>query len=233
MDRLPEPATREGPWPAADAAYLSLARSGLGLALAGTAVTLFLTCCAVLAAVWPERFLANGGAGGERTIAIVIAVVLGLLTLLLSAGVVAALSPHGLAVDRHGIWFVTRVRAEPVSWQQISAIGGSWKEKRRVYKSSLGARIGQEIMRRLLTDRGRYLYAVDVFLHDPDSVADRHPFAVHQRHTRHEAPPAPGLPSRRLRFHVGAIGDYREMARHLHRSAPHLWIGEYRRDSPV
>ncbi|WP_222936619.1 hypothetical protein [Streptomonospora sp. PA3] len=219
--------------PAADAAFVNLGRSGMGRSLAGTAVLILMTCCAALGAAWPERFLTGGAAGPERTIALVIAIACGLLSLPAIAGVAASSRTHGLAADRTGLWFVTRRSAERVDWPQIRAVGGSWRESRRTFKAGLGARLGQELMRFLTTENGKHMYAVEVFLHDPGSVSGQEPFATHQRLTRDEPPPVPGLPGSRLRFSVRGIKDYREMAAHLHRCAPHLWIGEYRRHSPL
>lgn len=190
---------------------------------------LFFTACAAAGAIWPEQVLTNGGAGAERTIATVVATGLGALSVLMLLMFVPTLRTHGLAVDRWGLWFVTKKRAELVSWDQVRAIGGSWKERRRPYQASLGAKLGQALARRLTTEDGREQFAIEVFLHDPGSVSGQRPFDHHQRLTRDEDAPVPGLPNSRLRFVVRGSSDYREMAERLHQWAPHLWVGEYQR----
>ncbi|RNL86478.1 hypothetical protein [Halostreptopolyspora alba] len=233
MDQPPTPPRSDQPWPSPDAAFLNLGRSGLGCSLVVLGLLLFFTASAAAGALWPERVLTNDGAGAERTIAAVIAIGLGVLTVVVLLMLVPTLRTHGLAVDRWGVWFVTTKRAEGVAWSQIRAIGGSWRERKRTPKASVGAKLGHEIVRAATTDDGRELFAVEVFLHDPGSVAGRTPFDSHQRLTRDEDPPVPGLPNSRLRFVIRDMGDYREMAGLLYQWVPQLWIGEYRRDSAV
>lgn len=198
--------------------------------LVGAGLLFFFTVCAILGAVSPERFLTeSGNPGAQRIIATVIAVFFGALSLFMIAALPAALRTHGLAVDRSGIWYVTKKKAEPVPWPQIRAIGGSWVMAPKRPTTSLGGMIGRAIVRAATTDDGRERFAVEFFLRDPRSVAGLTRLELLQKSTEREQPPRPGLPGARLRFVIRGIGDYREMAAHLHRCAPGLWVGEYRR----
>ncbi|PSK96306.1 hypothetical protein CLV63_112190 [Murinocardiopsis flavida] len=231
MDQLPAPRRPGGPWPAADAAFVNSGASGIGCVLAGVGALLFLTACAAAGAIWPESVLTNGGAGGERIIATVIAVFFGAISLLVLLMLPAALRTHGLAVDGHGLWYVMRQGAELVPWAQVRAIGGSYTMSAKGVSTSLGQAAGKAIAEAALTDNGRQHFAVEVFLNDPAFVAGRrrNRLALLHAATEKEPPPAPGLPGARLRIVIRGIGDYRQMAAHLHQTAPHLWIGEYRR----
>lgn len=229
MDQLPPPKSRNQPWPSPDAMFVDLGRGGLGCSLLALGVLLFSTGCAAAGAVWPERVLRDGGAGGEQTIATVIAVVFGVLSVAMVMMLIPTLKTYGPAVDRSGLWFVTKKTAEFVPWQQVRALGGSYKVKQRTYKRSVGAVLGQELARSALTDEGRMLYSIEVFLHDPRTVAGREPFDQHLRLTQDEAPPAAGLPHSRLRFVCRDTDNYRNLAAHLYQWMPHLWVGEYQR----
>lgn len=229
MDQLPPPKSRNQPWPSRDAMFVNLGRGGLGCSLLALGLLLFFTGCAAAGALWPEEILTDGGAGGEQTIATVIAVVFGVLSVAMVMMLAPTLKTHGLAVDRSGVWFVTKKTAEVVPWQQVRALGGSYKVKRRTYKPSVGAKLGQELARSVLTDGGRMLYSIEVFLHDPRAVAGRKPFDQHLRLTQDEAPPAAGLPRSRLRFVCRDTDHYRELAAHLYQWTPRLWVGEYER----
>ncbi|MFC7328205.1 hypothetical protein [Marinactinospora rubrisoli] len=229
MDRIPAPKHPNQPWPAADAAFVNLGRSGMGCLLLGVALLLFFTVCAALGAIWPERFLTGGDPGTLRIISAVIAVFFGLLLLAVLVSLPNALRTHGVAFDRFGLWYIDRQQAELVAWPLIRAIGGSWMWARKAPASSLGSAIGKEIARAALTDDGREKFAIEVFLTDPNSVAGHKRLALIQSTTQREQPPRPDLPGARLRFPVRGIGDYRKMAAHLQSTAPSLWIGEYQR----
>ena len=229
VDQLPPPKSRDQPWPSPDAMFVDLGRGGLGCSLTALVLLLFFTTCATAGALWPEQILTNGGAGGERTIATVIAVVFGVLSVAMVLMLIPTLKTHGLAVDRSGLWFVTKKTAEVVSWEQVRALGGSYKVKQRTYKRGVGAKLGQELARSALTDQGRILHSIEVFLHDPHAVAGRRPFDQHLRLTQDEAPPTPGLPHSRLRFVCRHTDHYRKLAAHLSQGMPHLWVGEYQR----
>lgn len=106
---------------------------------------------------------------------------------------------------------------------------GNYKVKQRTYQHGVGAELGQELARSALTDQGRILHSIEVFLHDPHAVAGRRPFDQHLRLTQDEAPPTPGLPHSRLRFVCRHTDHYRKLAAHLSQGMPHLWVGEYQR----
>lgn len=229
MDQLPAPQRPGQPWPAPEAAFINSGRSGIGCVLLGAGLLLFFTLCAAAGALWPETMLTDGGSGGTRVIATVIAVLFGALSLFMLASLPKALRTHGLAVDRDGVWCVDRHTAEFVPWQQVRAIGGSFTVRREAPSSSLGSAAGKAIANAALTDKGRQHFAVEVFLHDPGSVDGSRLLSPMQARTRTERPPAPGLPGARLRFLIRGVSDYREMAGHLYRVVPRLWIGEYQR----
>ncbi|TQN33501.1 hypothetical protein FHX37_3522 [Haloactinospora alba] len=233
MEQLPQPRKPGQLWPESDAVFLNLGRSARKLRLAILAGVLFFTCTSAAGAIWPERFLDDGSGTAERVISAVFAVFLALVSLVIALMLVPTLFTHGLAVDRRGVWFLLSGRAEPVYWHQIRAIGGSWKEYKRTFKAGLGSRLGQELARSIVSENGKHMFALEVYPHDPDAFTEREPFSIHLRQTAREEPPVAGLPNARLRFPVPGNSDYREMAWHLYRTAPHLWIGEHQRDSVV
>ncbi|MBB4932687.1 hypothetical protein F4561_003507 [Lipingzhangella halophila] len=221
---MPTPTTSGRPWPSADAAFVNLARTGLGRIFVGLGLLLFFTGCAAAGAIWPERFLTEDGEGGARNIAAVIAVLFGALSVVMLFGLARTLRTHGPAVDRSGLWFLTGGRAEVAPWPQILAIGGSWVPARG------GARgLGGMAVDAMLTDKGRRFFAVEVFLYDPGAVAGQRTFDRQLHRTRNERPPRAGLPGARLRFTFRTIRHYRAFAARLNRWAPQLWIGEYQR----
>lgn len=233
MEQLPQPRKPGQLWPDSDAAFLNLGRSARKLQLAVLGVLLFFTCNSAVGAVWPEQFLDDGSGTTERVIAGVFAVFLGLVTLVIALMLIPTLFTYGLAVDRRGVWFLLSGRAEPVYWHQIRAVGGSWKEYKRSFKSGLGSRLGQELARAIVSENGKHMFALEVYPHDPDAFAEREPFGTHLSRTAKEEPLVAGLPNARLRFSIRGNSDYREMAWHLYRIAPHLWVGEHQRDSVV
>lgn len=227
MHELPPPPRPDVAWPARDAAYVDMSRSGMGLIIVGIALVGVLGSLATAGAIWPEDFLTNGGGGGERTVAVVMAVSCNLLFLGMVGGFVVWLRRRGLAVDQAGLWYVSARQAHLVPWQDITAVGGSFRVESRSPKASLGAAIGQEVMRRALTDDGRKFFAVEIFVRDPAVLgagSDGPTWAV----ARGE-PPRAGLPDVRLRLIIAGIPDYRRMASHLQHRVPHLWLGEYQR----
>ncbi|PRX92314.1 hypothetical protein [Allonocardiopsis opalescens] len=226
MHALPRPKDPAAPWPAPDAAFVHLGRSTRPHLL-GLAVMALFTAAAVLAAVWPERFLVGGGEqAGQRVMAVVLAVLLSLGLALVLAAMAVAARPHGVAVDASGVWYLDFGTADLVPWARVRGVGVGWRPLRRVPKGSAGAALAQEARHAAL--RGRGAHGLEVFLDDPREAAGSARLRRLMELSARARAPRPELPVPPLRFAMGR-GDAEELGRRIAAGMPGLWIGVYPR----
>ena len=188
-------------------------RGQLRAIVVGLVLTGFFAAAAIMAAVWPDRFLANAGDDTtvERLIASGCGCMFGGFFLVMLFAIPGALQRRGLDFDPHGIWWWEGDKRMVFPWPEIAAVGVGFM--RSPSPTNL--------------TRMKQGQALEIY---PRGVPFEQRFPDLTRFRVSEEPPAEGLPPVRYRILLppldGASGQVANAVRHF---APGLWLGEYQR----